>query len=132
MTDLADFEFSAAVFDNDGATVARLLRENRPLSADDRMLLADSIEGKLRAPRGRRPWRPTDELKWPERAAIRRAAFYVERFKIEDQRSGAPRKGRHERAMQWTFDHMARNDRLLPSRESLENFVRRSKRAKQQ
>ncbi|MGY3346647.1 MULTISPECIES: hypothetical protein [unclassified Bradyrhizobium] len=130
MTDLADFEFSAAVLDGDRVAVARLLRRNHPLSTNDKMLLAASYEGKLKARRGRRPWCATDELRSPAKAAARRAAFLYGLFKAEDQRRGAPRKGRHARAMQRTFDYMASRRCLLPNRESVENLVRRSKRTK--
>jgi hypothetical protein len=74
---------------------------------------------------GRPAWRATDEFTRPAEAAVRRAAVYVRRFKAADK---GIRKGRHERAIEQAFEHMREKGRRLPNRESLENFLRRSKR----
>src|SRR5258706_11518270 len=87
----------------------------------------DSFYKALKLPgrRGRPPFRATDELTRPREAAVRRAAFYIERLKLADK---GPRKGRHERIIEQVFDYMRKNGRMIPNRESLENFLRRSKR----
>ncbi|MBR1155999.1 hypothetical protein [Bradyrhizobium sp. JYMT SZCCT0428] len=87
----------------------------------------DSFYKALKLPgrRGRPAWRATDELTRPDEAAVRRAAFYIERFKLSDR---GPRKGRHERAIEQAFDYLREKGRQIPNRESLEHFLRRSKR----
>jgi hypothetical protein len=87
----------------------------------------DSFYKALKLPRrsGRPPWRATDELTRPDEAAVRRAAFYVEVIKAADKGS---RNGRHERAIEQAIEYMKEKGFHLPNRESLEYFLRRSKR----
>jgi hypothetical protein len=130
LVDLAAFEFLSAVLNKDMGAVVRLLRANYPLSAKDKCLLADLLEGKIKRARGARPWRATDELRSPEKAAVRRAAYFVELIKVADRRSGAAPRGRHERAVQQAFEYMKEKGFRLPNRESLENYLRRSRQPK--
>ena len=87
----------------------------------------DSFYKALKLPgrRGRPAWRAMDELIRPDEAAVRRAAFYIERLKLSDR---GRRKGRHERAIEQAFDYLSKSGRQIPNRESLEHFLRRPKR----
>jgi hypothetical protein len=80
---------------------------------------------KLPGRRGRPAWRATDELTRPDEAAVRRAARYIEILKRGDKGS---RNGRHERAIEQAFEYMREKGHRIPNRESLEYFLRRSKR----
>jgi hypothetical protein len=134
MVDLSEFDFwialQAAGLDKDYGPLIRLLRGNHPLSAEDKCGLADLLEGRIRRPRGRRFWRATDELTHPDEAAVRRAASFVKLIKKADKEEGNPAKGRHERAVQQTLEYMAEKHLRTPKRESLENYLRRSKQPK--
>jgi hypothetical protein len=134
MIDLAEFEFwdalQTAGLDKDYGPLIRLLRDNYPLSAEDKSGLADLLEGRIRRPRGRRVWRATDELTRPDEAAVRRAAILVERIKNNDKEEGNPAKGRHERAVRRAFEYMAKKHLRTPNLESLENYLRRSQQPK--
>jgi hypothetical protein len=132
MVDLAEFEFWDAVLTaglgKDPAPLVRLLRSDYHLSTKEKNLLADLLDGKLKRSRGARPWRATDALKSPEKAAVRHAASLIEWIKMEERRRGISRKGRHERAVQQALDYMERKGLRLPDPNSLENFLLRSKR----
>jgi hypothetical protein len=78
----------------------------------------------LRPRRGAPGWRATDELTKPNEAAARRAAFFLSFFRKADQGS---RNGRHKRAIAQTFEYMTKKGYRLPDENSLENFIRRSK-----
>jgi len=80
---------------------------------------------KLSGRRGRPAWRATDELTRPHEAAVRRAAFYIKVIKAADK---GRRNGRHERAIKQAIEYMKEKGFHLPNRESLEYFLRRSKR----
>ena len=73
MVDLAAFEFLSAGLNKDVGALVRSLRANYPLSAKDKCLLADLLEGKIKRARGARPWRATDDLRCPEKAAVKPA-----------------------------------------------------------
>jgi hypothetical protein len=134
MADLAEFEFWSALqtagLDKDYSPLIRLLRDNYPLSAEDKSSLADLLEGRIRRPRGRRVWRATDELTHPDKAAVRHAARLVEWIKNADKKEGNPAKGRHERAIRQALEYMAKKHFRTPKQERLENYLRRSKQPK--
>jgi hypothetical protein len=75
--------------------------------------------------RGRPAWRATDGLFHPGQVAVRRAAFFVELIRSADKGS---HNGRHERSVEQAFEYLRKKGFRLPNRESLENFLRRSKR----
>src|SRR6266436_4629139 len=87
----------------------------------------DSFYKALRLPRRRGcpAWRATDELTRPDEAAVRRAAFYIEILKRTDK---GFRNGRNDRVIEQTFEYMRKKGYRIPNRESLEYFLRRSKR----
>ena len=87
----------------------------------------DSSYKALKLPRrpGRPAWRATDGLTRPHEAAVRQAAFYIEILKRADK---GFRNGRHERAIEQAFEYMRKKGYRIPNRESLEYFLRRSKR----
>jgi len=89
----------------------------------------DSLYKALKLPGrfGRPEWRATDELTRPNEAAVRRAAFYIQTLKRADKGS---RIGRHKRTIEQAFDCIREKGHLIPNRESLENFLRRSKKTK--
>jgi len=128
MVDLAEFEFLDAVqqaaLEKDMGPLIRLLRADYPLSAEDKCSLADLLAGKIKRRRGARRWRATDELAKPNEAAVRRAARLIAWVK-----KGRPRNG-HEQAVQQVIDYMNEKGWTIPNRQSLENFLRRSKQPK--
>jgi hypothetical protein len=134
MVDLAEFEFWDALqragLDKEYGPLIRLLRSNHALSAKDKCGLADLLDGKIRRPRGRRFWRATDALTRRDEAAVRYAAQLIKWIKKAEKEEGKPTRGRHERATQQALDYMTENGLRIPNRESLENYIRRSKRPK--
>lgn len=61
MTEAYDLDFAAAVMQaamGDGATLAAILRSDRPLGVSERALLAELVEGELSRPHGRQPLGP--------------------------------------------------------------------------
>ena len=132
MVDLAKFTFQDAVWlaghQGDKQQLLDMLRSDFPLSADDKKYLADFIEGKLKRPRGRPPLvRATDELRNPDLAAVKRAAFYVERLKHDARKEGRSSSGIHEWAVDQTMEFLKKLGLRRPSRQRLENYLRRSK-----
>lgn len=92
MTDLADWDFQAAIYDAAflGRTegLAALLRSDRVLSPEDRAFLADYVEGRLKRPKGR----PAGARAWQIKPT-KVAASYAERYlRVWRQRYGVRRK----------------------------------------
>jgi hypothetical protein len=117
-----------AAYERDKQPLLNLLRSDYPLSREEKEYLADFIEGKLKRRRGRPGWRATDELDDPISAAVMRAAFFVRRFKAVGRENGRSRSGIHEWAINETMELMKKRGFLLPPRERLENYLRRSSR----
>jgi hypothetical protein len=65
-----------------------------------------------------------------DEAAVRYAAPLIEWIKKAEKEEGKPTKGRHERAIQQALDYMTEKGLPIPNRESLENYIRRSKQPK--
>ena len=134
MVDLATLEFQGAIWsavnEKDIRPLTDLLRANYPLTADDKLVWADFLEGKLRRRRGRPSWRATDEIlkKGRAQAAVRRAAFYVEAIKkgVRDQKRSSA--GIHQWAVKQAFKVMEEKGFPLPDPDSLDNYLSRSKR----
>jgi len=84
------------------------------------------VEEKLKRPRGRRPWRATDELHDPESADVRRAAPFVGVFKEEGRKQG--RKSRiHKWAVEQALKTLEERGFRAPPEDRLENYLRRSR-----
>jgi hypothetical protein len=130
---MTSLEFQGAIWsaiENDKGPLSTLLRSNYPLSPYEKCLLADLNDGKLRRPRGRRPWRATDEIaskKGRAQAAVRRAAFFVDQIKKSARAETRSRAGIHNWAIEQAFEYMQQNGFQLPGCDSLENYLRRSK-----
>jgi hypothetical protein len=131
MIDIAKLAFESAVWlaghEGDKRPLLDLLRSNYPLSAEDKKYLADFIDGKVKRPRGRRPWRATDELRNPDSAAVRRAASFVRRFKEAARKEGRSSIGIHEWAVDQTMDFLEKHGFRRPPPQRLDDYLRRSK-----
>lgn len=111
-------------------TLIDLLRSNYPISPDDKRVLADFFDGKFQRSRGRRSWRATDEFFSKEgraRVAVCRAALYIEAIKKRAQDEKRSRAGIHEWAIEQALEYMRKRGFHLPDPDSLENYLRRSK-----
>jgi hypothetical protein len=135
MVDLATLEFQGAIWsavnEKDNRPLTDLLRANYPLTAGDKLVWADFLDGKRRRPRGRRPWRATDEIflkKGRAQAAVQRAAFYIKAIKKAARDGKRSSAGIHRWAVEQVLEHMKEKGFRLPDSNSLENYLRRSKR----
>jgi hypothetical protein len=126
-------EFQGAIWsaiENDKGPLSTLLRSNYPLSPYEKGVLADLNDGKFRRPRGRTPWRATDEIALKTgraQAAVRRAAFYIGKAKKIAQAEKRSRAGIHKWAIEQAILYMTKRGFHLPNCDSLENYLRRSK-----
>jgi hypothetical protein len=134
MADFATLEFQGAIWsavnEKDNGPLISLFRSNYPMTANDMRLYADFLEGKLRRPPGRRSWRATDEVlskDGPARAAVQRAAFYVAAIKKRARDEKRSKAGIHEWAIKQALEYMKEKGLRLPDPNSLENYLRRSK-----
>jgi hypothetical protein len=124
--DLAELQFHSAIWiavhDRDKRPLLNLLRSDFQLSAETGQSLP-IIEEKLKCPRGRRPWRATDELHDPESADVRRAAPLCQSFQGGRAKTGEEDKWAVEQALKTLEERGFR----APPEDRLENYLRRSR-----
>ena len=126
MVDLAELEvvgaiWEAAKYDRKDRLLA-YLRSNRPLTAIDRQCLADYMEGKLDRKKGR----PRGG-----RAALnlRNVEVLVDYCKAKFREAGKHYQI-HETAVDLALEYHVAHGHQAPTRQALENYLRRSKRRK--
>jgi hypothetical protein len=130
---MTSLEFQGAIWsaiENDKGPLSTLLRSNYPLSPYEKCLLADLNDGKLRRSRGRPPWRASDVIASKTgraQAAVRRAAFFVDEIKKSARAEKRSRAGIHKWAIEQAILYMTKRGFQLPNCDSLENYLRRSK-----
>ena len=126
MVDLAELEVVGAIWEaakyNRKDRLLAYLRSNRPLTAKDRQCLADYMEGKLNRKKGRPPG---------GRAAlnVRNVAVMVDYFKAKFRETGK-RYQIHEPAVDLALEFHVAHGHKAPTRNTLENYLRRSKHRK--
>ena len=126
VVDLAELDAVSAIWDaakygrKDG--LLAYLRSNRLLTATDREYLADYLEGKLNRKKGR----PRGG-----RAAlnVRNVAVMVDLCKAKFREAGK-RNRVHEMAVDLALEYHVAHGHKAAARETLENYLRRSKRRK--
>ena len=126
MVDLAELEvvgaiWEAAKYDRKDRLLA-YLRSNRPLTAIDRQCLADYLEGKLNRKKGR-PRGGRSALN------VRNVAVMVDHYKAKLREAGK-RYQIHKTAVDLALEYHVAHGHQAPARETLENYLRRSKRRK--
>jgi hypothetical protein len=126
VVDLAELEVAGAIweaakYDRKDKLLA-YLRSNRPLTAIDRQYLADYLEGKLKRKKGR----PRGG-----RAAlnVRNVAVLVDYCKAKLRETGK-RSQVHKMAVDLALEFHVAHGHQAPARETLENYLRRSKHRK--
>jgi hypothetical protein len=98
------------------------LRSNKPLTARDRAYLADYLEGKFKRKKGRPPGGDAARN-------LRNVAALVDYIKAMLRESGK-RYRIHDLAVDYALNHHVAHGHRAPTREALENYLRRSKRRK--
>lgn len=113
--------WEAAKYDRKERMLA-YLRSNKPLTAQDRAYLADYVEGKLRRKRGR-PRGGKAALN------LQNVAVMVDYYKKKLREAGK-RYRIHDLAVDYALKYHVDHGHKAPARETLENYLRRSKRRK--
>lgn len=121
MLDATNAIWEAAKFGRKQKLIA-YLRSNRPLTASDRAYLADYLEGKIDRRRGR----PRDHAR---AFCLMQLALLVEQNKAKLRRRGE-RYRIHDKAVDQALKRYSASGYPVVSRETLENYLRRSKRRK--
>jgi hypothetical protein len=126
MVDLAELEAMGAIWE--AAKYGRkeqllaYLRSNKPLTAKDRAYLADYLEGKYCRKKGRPPG-GKDALN------LRNVAVMVDFYKTKLREAGK-RYRIHDLAVEYALKYHVSHGHKAPARETLENYLRRSKHRK--
>jgi hypothetical protein len=125
MDDVADLEFPGLVLDaarGQREPLVAYLRSQKPLRQQDREYLADLIAGKLYRKRGR-------PKGGPNARNLRNLAVLVEAAKRELRKRGR-HKGIHDQAISWAMEYHTSRGHPPVAREQLENYLRRSRKAR--
>jgi hypothetical protein len=126
VVDLAELEAVSAIWE--AAKYGRkdrllaYLRSNRPLTATDREYLADYLEGKLNRKKGR-PRGGKAALN------VRNVAVMVDFYRAKFREAGKHYRI-HDIAVENALKYHVAHGHKVPKRETLENYLRRSKRRK--
>jgi hypothetical protein len=126
MVDLSELEAISAIWA--AAKLGRkqqllaYLRSDRPLTAEDRAYLADYLEGKFNRKKGR-PRGGKAALN------VRNVAVMVDFYKAKLREAGE-RYRIHEKAIDYALKYHVSHGHTAPAPETLENYLRRSKRRK--